>query len=273
MLRGALAAALTPLAGGGEALDEPAFEPYVDFLVTGGLDGLLVLGTTGEGFLLPAEQRSRAAELFLEAAQDRLAVAVHCGAQSTADTVRLATHAAEAGADAVAVIAPPYYRLDDAALAAHFEAAASACAPTPFYVYEFERVSGYAVPPEVVERLRDRVPNLAGMKVSDRPFERVRPYLVDGLDVFVGAEPLVHEGLAAGAAGAVSGLAAAFPELVAEVRTGLERFPYQAALKAVVAARGVPIGEDVRAPLRRLTNEERTELEAWLESSLPAPAR
>src|SRR5919204_1324636 len=90
MLHGALAAALTPLAEGGEALDEAAFEPYVDFLAVGGLDGLLALGTTGEGFLLPPEQRRRAAELFLDAAGDRLDVAVHCGAQSTADTVRLA---------------------------------------------------------------------------------------------------------------------------------------------------------------------------------------
>src|SRR5438270_10898453 len=264
MVRGALAAALTLLADGGEALDEAAFEPYVDFLAAGGLDGLLALGTTGEGFLLPLRLRMRAAELFLGAAKPRLAVAVHCGAQSTADTVRLSAHAAEAGADAVAVIAPPYYRLDDEALAAHFEAAAAACAPTPFYVYEFERVSGYAVPLEVVARLWERVPNLAGMKVSDRPFERVRPYLVGGLDVFVGAESLLHAGLAAGARGAVSGLAAAFPELVAEVvrapsedgaarlgevRAAIERFPLHAALKAVVAARGVPVREDVRAPL------------------------
>ena len=288
MLRGALAAALTPLAEGGEALDEGAFEPYGDFLAAGGLDGLLALGTTGEGFLLPVRQRLRAAELFVEAAKDRLAVVVHCGAQSTADTVRLAAHAAEAGADAVAVIAPPYYRLDDEALAAHLEAAARACAPTAFYLYEFERVSGYAVPLGVVERLRERAPNLVGMKVSDRPFERVRPYLLDGLDVFVGAESLLYEGLAAGAAGAVSGLASAFPELVAEVvrapsvtgagrlgevRTALDRFPYQAALKGVAAARGVPIREDVRAPLRGLRPDERVELERWLESSSPAPAR
>jgi dihydrodipicolinate synthase/N-acetylneuraminate lyase len=288
MLRGALAAALTPLADGGEALDEAAFEPYVDFLAAGGLDGLLALGTTGEGFLLPFRQRLRAAELFLEAGKGRLAVAVHCGAQSTADTVRLASHAAEAGADAIAVISPPYYRLDDEALAAHFEATARACAPTPFYVYEFERVSGYAVPLEVIERLRERVPNLVGLKVSDRPFERLQPYLLEGLDVFVGAESLVYEGLAGGAAGAVSGLAAAFPELVAdvvrspsadgaarlaEVRTALELFPYQAALKTIAASRGVPVSEDVRAPLRRLTHEERAELERWLESSSPAPAR
>src|ERR671930_1587818 len=288
MLRGALAAALTPLAEGGEALDEAAFEPYVDFLVAGGLDGLRALGTPGEGSLPPPVPPGGPARLFVEAAGDRLDVAVHCGAQSTADTVRLAAHAAEAGADAVAVIAPPYFRLDDEALAAHFEAAAAACAPTPFYVYEFERVSGYAVPLEVIERLRERAPNLAGMKVSDRPFERVRPYLLEGLDVFVGAEPLLDEALAAGATGAVSGLAAAFPELVAEVvrapsaegaahldevRTALERFPLHAALKAAVAARGVPLREDVRAPLRRLRPEERAALETWLESLSPAPAR
>src|SRR5207248_7984947 len=61
MLRGAVAAALTPLRDGGEALDEEAFAPYVDFLAAGGLDGLLALGTTGEGVLLPHEQRMRAA--------------------------------------------------------------------------------------------------------------------------------------------------------------------------------------------------------------------
>ena len=240
-------------------------------------------GATDPGLDLPC-----AAELFLGAAKPRLAVAVHCGAQSTADTVRLAAHAAEAGADGVAVIAPPYYRLDDEALAAHLEAAAQACAPTPFYLYEFERVSGYAVPLEVVAHLRDRVPNLVGMKVSDRPFERVRPYLLDGLDVFIGAESLLGEGLEAGVAGAVSGLAAAFPELVAEVvrapsaagvarlagiRTAIERFPVQAALKVVAGSRGVPIRPDVRAPLRTLRADELAELERWLESSSPAPAR
>src|SRR5256885_1544990 len=107
MIRGALAAALTPLRDGGAALDADAFEPYLDFLVEGGL--------------------------------------------------------------------------------------------------------------EVVERLRQGASNLAGLKVSASPFEKVRPYLVEGFDVFVGAEALLAEGLAAGAAGAVSGLAAAFPSEVAAV--------------------------------------------------------
>ncbi len=277
MLRGAIAAALTPLREGGALLDESAFAPYCDFLR--GLDGVLALGTTGEGILLSPDERKRVTELFLAGG---LNVIAHCGAQSTAETVDLAEHAAAAGAQGIAVIAPPYFPLDDAALLAHFVAAARACAPTPFYVYEFARASGYAVPLEVLTRLRELAPNLAGLKVSDTPWEAFVPYLLEGLDVFVGPEALIAQGMSASAVGAVSALASAFPERVAaavrepegdeaaglgELRTAVERFPRHAALKRIAARRGVPIREDVRAPLRALTDEERTELDRWLESS------
>lgn len=280
MLRGALAAAVTPLAD--ERLDEAAFGPYVDFLAAGGLDGLLALGTTGEGLLFRPDERRRALELFIAAAASRLQVAAHCGAQTTADTVELAAHAAEAGADAVAVIGPPYFQLDERSLLEHFESAAAACAPLPFYVYEFERASGYAVPVAVVQELRERAPNLVGMKVSDAPFDRFSPYLLEGLDVFVGPEALIFAGISAGAAGAVSGLAAAFPDRVAavvrepteagaielgELRAAVERFPRHAALKFLLGLRGVPVREDVRRPLRQLSDGEREELRGWHESS------
>jgi dihydrodipicolinate synthase/N-acetylneuraminate lyase len=285
VIRGALAAAVTPLRDGGEALDEEAFRPYVDFLAAAGLDGVLALGTTGEGFLLPVDQRMRAAGLFVEAAGERLPVAVHAGAQSTWDTVELAAHAADIGASAVAVMGPPYFPLDESELLAHFAAAARACAPVPFYVYEFAARSGYAVSPLVLERLRETASNFRGLKVSDTPWERFALYLVEGLDVFVGPEALIPQGLAAGAVGAVSALGSAFPELVAAavrdpesaelapVRAAIERFPFQSALKTVLARRGVPINPDVRRPLRVLTEEERRDLETWLESSLRAPAR
>jgi dihydrodipicolinate synthase/N-acetylneuraminate lyase len=264
MLRGTLAAAITPLRDGGAALDEEAFAPYVDFLVDGGLDGMLALGTTGEGILLSLAERKRAAELFLEAARGRFDVAVHCGAQTTAETVSLARHAAEIGAAAVAVIGPPYYTLDEEALYRHFAAAADAAAPLPFYLYEFRARAGYSIPLSVIERLGDRV---AGLKVSNQPWEAVEPYLVPGRDVFIGAEALVARGLERGAAGSVSGLAAAFPEGGAEKRGVLERFPFHSALKVVLGRRGLPVKEDVRAPLRTLTAGERAELERWLESS------
>jgi dihydrodipicolinate synthase/N-acetylneuraminate lyase len=284
MLRGAVAAAVTPLRDGGEALDEQAFGPYADYLVAGGLDGILALGTTGEGFLLPVEQRMRVAQLFVEAADGRVAVAVHAGAQSTWDTVELAAHAADLGVDGVAVMGPPYFPLDAEELFAHVAAAARACNPVPFYVYEFAARSGYAVPVEVVERLREAAPNFRGLKVSDTPWERFAPYLLEGLDVFVGPEALIPQGIEAGAVGAVSALGSAFPELVAaavrdpaaadlgRVRDAVQRFPFQSALKTVLRCRGLPVRPDVRRPLRTLAADETKELEAWLESSLPAPA-
>jgi dihydrodipicolinate synthase/N-acetylneuraminate lyase len=265
----AIAAALTPFRDHGAALDEDAFLPYLTYLGAAGIDGVLLLGTTGEGILLSLSERKQA---LANAVEGPVPVLAHCGAQTTADTVELAAHAAETGAEAVAVIAPPYFHLDDDALLAHFVAAARACAPLPFYAYELEKASGYAIPPPVVARLRDAVDNLVGMKVSDTPFSKVLPYMFDGLDVFVGAEALIGEALEAGAAGAVSGLAAAFPEVVVEaVRTGdstragelrkvIERYPRHAASKAIVVARGVPMREDVRAPLRGLTGAERDEL-------------
>src|SRR5262245_52886123 len=170
MLHGAIAAAVTPLRDGGDAVDEDAFGPYVDFLAAAGLDGVLALGTTGEGILLSVEERQRVLGLVLEAAGGRMLVAAHCGAQTTADAVVLAASAAEAGADAVAVIGPPYFKLDAAEQAAHLEAAAAACAPLPFYVYEFAMVAGYPFELDALRRLRDRAPNFTGLKVSDAPW-------------------------------------------------------------------------------------------------------
>lgn len=279
-----IVAAATPLARSGVVVDDEAIWPMVAFLVERGADGIFACGTTGEGILLSIEERMRTAVIFRAALRGRLIV--HCGAQNTADTVALAAHAGEIGADAVAVIPPPYFPLDADALAAHLLAAAAACAPLPFYIYAFAARSGYPVPLEVVSRVRDRAPNLAGLKVSESPFEKVEPYLALGLPVYVGSEPLIPPAMARGATGAVSGLAAAFPE---EVRAGLDQpdaaaeqrlralrnamegQPFIASVKHVLGRRGVPINPDMRAPLRRLSSDEAARLDTAL-AALELPA-
>jgi len=285
---GAIAASVTPLREAGDLVDQEAIAPLVEHLAAAGVDGILALGTTGEGILLDEVERRAAADAFVRAGRGRLTVMVHCGAQTTMTTVRLATHAAEVGAAAVAVIAPPYYAFDDAALIEHFTAAGRACAPLPFFVYEFAARSGYAVKPVVIEELRTRLTNLVGLKVSDAPWERFEPYLLDGLMVFVGPEALIHRGLLAGAVGAVSGLAAAFPEAVVEVvrrpteegarhlgevRDRVQQLPFLAALKHLLVRRGVPIEEHCRRPLRGLDPVESAEVDRIATELLPMLAR
>jgi len=282
-----IVAAATPLTDGGSALDEAAIWPYVSFLTDGGADGIFACGTTGEGVLLTTDERKRAAVLFRAALRETLIV--HAGAQTTRDTADLAAHAAEIGADAVAVIPPPYYPLDEVALADHLVAAARACAPLPFFIYCFAARSGYPVSLAAIERVRSAVGNLAGLKVSESPWERVEPYFGTGLPVFVGQEPLIPRALAAGAVGAVSGLAAAFPEAL---RAALDRpdaagearlealrgameasgGPFIAAVKHVLGLRGVPISPNLRPPMRSLTHDEAERLDAAVASEIPTAA-
>lgn len=282
-----IVAAVTPLTDDGAALDEGAIAPYAAFLASHGADGVFVCGTTGEGVLLTLDERRRVATRFREAVSGVLIV--HAGAQTTADTCVLAAHAAAIGADGVAVIAPPYFPLDADALTAHFVAAARACAPLPFYCYAFAARSGYPLPVEVIRRIGASVDNLAGLKVSESPFESVEPYLDLGLPVLVGNEPLISAALARGAIGSVSGMAAAFPDVVraaldagdassaerlASVRATMEASgQFIAAAKHVLGMRGIPVGPGMRAPLRRLTAAEASTLEATAAGfASPTPA-
>jgi dihydrodipicolinate synthase/N-acetylneuraminate lyase len=258
-----LAAAVTPLRDDGHALDEDAIGPLVQYLQAGGCDGVLCCGSVGEGILLTPAERRRAAVLFRAACAGPLIV--HAGCQTTADTCALAAHAAETGADGVAVIPPPYFPLSDDELTEHFVQAARACAPTPFYLYAFTARSGYPLPVRVAARVAEHADNLVGMKVSESSFDQVKPYLGLGLDVYVGSDPVIPEAFAAGAAGAASGLASAFPERIAalvsdptaeraddirKLRNELvARGEMIAVLKDELGRRGVPVRRDVRAPL------------------------
>jgi dihydrodipicolinate synthase/N-acetylneuraminate lyase len=278
-LYGTVPAAVTPLRDDGSSIDADVIAPYLDFLIDHGATGVLAMGTTGEGILLGLDERRAVMEAFVAGARGRIPVAVHCGAQTTAHSVALAEHAAATGAAAVAVIGPPYFKLDAEGQRRHLGAVARACHPTPFYVYELAGAAGYPFDPPMLARLREEHDNVVGMKVSDAPWEAFAPYLLDGYDILVGPEPLIARGMAAGAVGAVSALAAAFPDRVAEVverpteagaaglrdlRAAIEATQRHAALKRVLAARGVPIRPDVRAPLRDLDARELEAISALL---------
>jgi dihydrodipicolinate synthase/N-acetylneuraminate lyase len=268
MARPLLAASVTPLRDEGDTLDVDAIAPLVRHLEEGGVDGIFCLGTTGEGVQLDHHERVRAATEFRVACRGTLIV--HCGAQTTKETAALAEHAATIGADGAAVIPPPYYPLGEDELVEHFVTAADACAPLPFYLYAFTARSGYPLTPAVIARVVERTSNVAGLKVSESPYESVSPYLSLGLKAFIGQEPLLPEAIADGAHGSVSGLASAFPADVRrvlddpteehaarlrELRDALGATSFIPALKWVLHRRGLPVRPDVRRPLQPVSGE------------------
>ena len=238
----------------------------VDFLAAGGVDGLFALGTTGEGVLLSLEERMRAAVAFREACAGTLII--HCGAQSTADTVALAAHAASIGVLGVAVIPPPHYPFGPDAVLEHLAAAAAACAAgavLPLRLRRPERLPARAVGRRAAARPRrePRRPQGVGGAVrprgartsssaspsssapsrlsrrASRPVPRDRSR--------ASRRPSPRSSAAVVRAPDEAGAAR-----LRELRDAIERHPFQAALKAALAARGVPVSGDVRAPLDRL---------------------
>lgn len=242
----------------------------VDFLITRGVGGLFVGGTTGEGVFLNSDQRRKLHEISVSAAGGRVPVMVHAGALQTETAVELARHAASIGADAIAAITPIFYGIHDDALVAYYQAIAGAAPEMPLFAYEMPHMAVNGISPELARRMFMEIPSLAGLKSSNRDAQVIRGLLdviPDGRILLAGNESIALGSLALGANGMISGLATAVPEpLVAmmnafvagdivEARRQqqlinhlLEAIPAGArigSLKAILEARGIPIGPPV----------------------------
>ncbi len=210
-IQGVVAPPPTPLDRDGVELDLPAIARVVDYLTRGGVHGLFVNGTTGEGLLLTVEERERTTEAFVAAARGALAIIVHVGATSTATAVRLAQHAAAAGADGVAVVAPYYFEHDQAALERHVRAVAGAT-ELPTFLYDIPARTSNSFGLELTRRLYQEGV-VVGSKDSSGNLPRMLDMLeLDGFRLLTGADHLALTTLHAGASGMVTGPGCVFPE-------------------------------------------------------------
>jgi 4-hydroxy-tetrahydrodipicolinate synthase len=273
-VRGIIAALPTPMDASG-AVDLDGTARVVDWLATRGIDGVFVCGTTGEGPLLTEHERVAVVGAAVQAAQGRLAVVAHVGAATTAGTVALARRCAGAGADALAVVTPYYFRLDAEALAAHFRAVAESVPDRPVFAYSIPALAGNAVTPDVLRALHP-VRNLVGMKDSSGDaygLIRLADAAPGHFRLVVGADLLALQALAMAWAGLVSGPASALPEPYVDLwrAAAAGRWPAVAdayrrvaavcrlmhngeipLIKAALATRGL-ISPHVRPPLRPAT--------------------
>lgn len=200
------------------SVDLGGVRALASWLVSRGVDGLYVGGSTGEFALLEEDERKAVTEAVLEATGDRVPVYVQVGAIRTSTAVTLARHAREVGAAGVAAITPYYYGYSPAELSAYYEAIAHAAGEDmPVYLYDLPARTGNRLNAQLVGHLAASFPNVVGMKDSSGNLTAVSEILAAtreaDFDVLQGADEQLLPSLSIGCKGSVSGHANAFPDL------------------------------------------------------------
>jgi len=255
------------------------------------ISSVFVGGTTGEFASLTVAERKTLTDRWIQAGGGAMKVAVHVGHNCQADAIELATHARQAGAAAVALMPPSYFRpasIQD--LVEYCIPVAAEADPLPFYFYDIPVMTGVRMPMSAfLYEAKYRIPNLRGLKYSNDNLMELQECvrLDDGaFDVLFGSDECFFAGLCLGIRGAVGStynyaapvyhrIQAAFDQKdfaaaraeqaksIALIKT-LAEFGFFAASKAVMGMLGVDCGP-VRPPLRKLTGAEKIALWERLE--------
>jgi N-acetylneuraminate lyase len=195
---------LTPVTSEGEPNPE-MIERIVNVLIDDGVDGLYVLGSTGQGPAFRFEQRQFVAARVVNAAEGRVPVIIHVGTAATQDSVDLAVHAQSVGADGISTVPPIYFPVDADRMFAHYDAIGSATS-LPFFPYHHTMFGDAAIAnPGYTDRLME-IPNIAGMKITVRDlylFGLIQQRTQGRLQLFSGADELFCHAAVSGAVGAI----------------------------------------------------------------------
>jgi dihydrodipicolinate synthase/N-acetylneuraminate lyase len=218
-LRGIIPPMLTPLAEH-DTLDVPGLERLVEHILSGGPSGLFILGTTGEGPSLSYRMRHELIDRVAEQVAGRVPLLVGITDTALVESVEVADYAADAGAQAVVLAAPPYFPTSQRDLVRYVEHITVEL-PLPVFLYNMPSHTKLAFEPETVRRLMD-VPNVVGLKDSSADmiyFSRLRELAAERPDfsLLVGPEELLGEAVLLGAHGGVSGGANLCPRLYVDL--------------------------------------------------------
>jgi len=264
-----------------------------EFLISKGVHCLFPLGTTGEMIRLSVAERKSIAETVVKTAAGRVTVYIHAGTTTLEDTIALAKHAHEIGADGVGVVTPIFLGANDRELEEYFVAVASRIPRDfPMYLYNIPQCAANDLKTEVAQRVADRCENVVGVKYSYPDMLRTNEYLAvnDGrFSVMQGADRLFLPALAMGCDGVISGVSCVYPEPFVAVYKAyrendldkarkLQRIAIQycetlksgsnmSYFKEALKLRGIDVGF-MRAPQLDLPEEETRDLQ-WKLSQLP----
>ena len=214
---GSCTALVTPFKNG--AFDADNFCKLVDFQIDNGTAALVPVGTTGESPTLSHEEHDLVVELCIKQAAGRVPVIAGAGSNSTAEAVRLARHAAAAGASAVLIVSPYYNKPTQAGLYAHFAAVAKAV-DVPVIVYDIPGRSIVRVNDNTLAKLASDYANISGIK--DATADLARPTILHNMlgNTFTqlsGEDATALPYLAAGGHGCISVTANIAPKLLSDM--------------------------------------------------------
>ncbi len=223
VFRGTAPALVTPFTRDGK-VDEPALRRLIDRQIEGGVDALVVLGTTGENATIWPEERRRIVELTLEHVNGRVPVIVGTGNNSTSESLVFSREAARAGADGLLIVGPYYNKPPQEGFRAHVAAIAEAV-DTPIILYNVPGRTGFNITAETTLRLAEEIPTVVGIKEASGNLAQITDILAHRppqLAVYAGDDEITLPLLALGADGVISVVCNALPErFTALVRAGL----------------------------------------------------
>jgi 4-hydroxy-tetrahydrodipicolinate synthase len=196
-----IVALVTPMTADGE-VDWPAVEKHMDDVITAGVDGILVTGTTGETSTLTDPEKIRLVEVGKDVAAGRAKIITGGGSNETAHAIQLYRDSAKAGADAILVVTPYYNKPTQAGVLTHFRMVADAT-DLPMMLYDIPGRTGVAIEYETILRLAKH-PNILAVKDAKGKFSEVSRVLNQtDLMYFSGDDANVLPHLAIGATGLV----------------------------------------------------------------------
>lgn len=206
-LSGLIAAPFTPMNEKGELHLEP-IPSYVDLLVNTGVKGAFVCGTTGEGPSLQPDEKKAVFEEWVRCSDEKLKVIAHVGGTCYPESVELAKHAESIGVDAIAAVAPYFFkptRVDELLL--FLKLIADAAPELPFYYYHIPSMTGVDLPVhKILSGAEDLIPNLAGVKFTHSNLMDLQQCLTlnhGHFDILFGIDEILLSALSLGVKSAV----------------------------------------------------------------------
>ena len=210
VFKGMASAIITPMTPGG--IDYDVLERFIEFQIESGINGLVVMGTTGENATIEPEDQRAVIRFTVEKVAGRVPVIAGTGANNTAHVILQTKDACAAGVDGVLVVTPYYNKATQNGLIAHFTAVADA-SRVPVILYNVPGRTGCNMLPQTVAKLAEH-PNIVGIKEASGNMAQVVQLMHlcgDELDVYSGEDALTVPMMAMGGAGAISVLSNVAP--------------------------------------------------------------